>query len=338
MFNLMLYIYNFYISIYPYIHISILMTLQQLEYALTLEKLGSFTRTAQALNMTQPGLSLQIKNLENEIGIPLFDRSRSKIEPTGQGLKFLLKAGEIVMAGKQLKKYAVTLGSQFDGELKLGIIPTLSPYLVPLFVDPLVDQYPDLSLEIHELLTEEILHKVRLGDLDGGIISTPISRQGIIVFPLFYEAFYMYQNSRDGDRVKSLKVSNIDLNELWLLEEGNCFRDQVFDICSLKNGKENAQLSYHCNSIDSLIRIVDHLGGVTILPELTTLSLDSDQEQNLILLEEKVREVGFVTRKFTGKEHLFEILKNQIRSSVPAPMREKKGREVVDPGIFENWK
>ncbi|MEP1032434.1 hydrogen peroxide-inducible genes activator [Ekhidna sp.] len=314
------------------------MNLLQLEYALALEKLGSFTRAAHALNMTQPALSLQIKNLENEIGISLFDRSRSRIEPTEQGLKFLLKAGEIVMAGKQLKEYAITLANQFGGEIKLGIIPTLSPYLVPLFLDQLLNQYPELSLEIHELLTEEILQKIRLGDLDGGIISTPLARQGITVSPLFYESFYMYHNYEDGIHAKSLKVSNLDLKNLWLLEEGNCFRDQVSDICSLRNEKAYAQISYHCSSIDSLIRMVDHQGGTTILPELTTLCLDSDQEQNLILLEDKVREVGFVTRKLTGKEHLFEIINEKIIESVPAPMREKRGREVVDPGIQEGWK
>ncbi len=314
------------------------MNLQQLEYALTLEKLGSFTRAAQSLNMTQPALSLQIKNLENEIGISLFDRSRTRIEPTEQGLKFLLKAGEIVTAGKQLKEYALTLGNQFGGEIKLGIIPTLSPYLVPLFLDSLVNQYPELSLEIHELLTEEILQKIRLGDLDGGIISTPIVRQGITVSPLFYESFFMYSNHIRTSEAKSLKVSNLDLNNLWLLEEGNCFRDQVSDICSLKNVKSNTHISYHCSSIDSLLRMVDNQGGTTILPELTTLSLDTNQEQNLVLLEDKVREVGFVTRKLTGKEHLFEILCQKIRNSVPAPMREKSGREVVDPGIVEGWK
>lgn len=314
------------------------MNLQQLEYALTLEKLGSFTRAAQSLNMTQPALSLQIKNLENEIGISLFDRSRSRIEPTEQGLKFLLKAGEIVMAGKQLKEYALTLGNQFGGQIKLGVIPTLSPYLVPLFLDSLHEQYPDLSLEIHELLTEDILQKIRLGDLDGGVISTPIKRQGITVTPLFYESFFMYNNHGNIRETKSLKVSNLDLNNLWLLEEGNCFRDQVSDICSLKNVKSNSHISYHCSSIDSLLRLVDNQGGSTILPELTTLSLDSEQEQNLIVLEDKVREVGFVTRKMTGKEHLFEIVCEHIKKSVPAPMREKSGREVVDPGILEDWK
>lgn len=313
------------------------MNLQQLEYAITLEKLGSFTKASKALNLTQPALSLQIKNLENEIGIALFDRSKSKIIPTEQGLKFLVKAGEIVMAGKQLKEYAITLGSQYGGTLRLGIIPTLSPYLVPLFIDPLLEKYPDLKLEVFELLTEEILQKIRLGDLDGGIISTPIERQGIVVTPLFYESFFLYRNHSD-ENVRTVKVSNIDMNDLWLLEEGNCFRDQVNDICSFRGKKEDAHLTYHCSSIDSLIRMVDHKGGATILPELTTLSLDSSQEQNLIKLENKVREVGFVTRKLTGKDHLFEVLNSQIKASVPAPMRDKNGREVVDPGIEENWK
>ncbi|MEQ9467995.1 MAG: LysR substrate-binding domain-containing protein [Ekhidna sp.] len=313
------------------------MNLHQLEYALTLERLGSFTKASKVLNVTQPALSLQIKNLENEIGIALFDRSKARISPTEQGLKFLLKAGEIVMAGKQLKEYAMTLGSQYGGVLKLGIIPTLSPYLVPLFIDPLLQKYPELKLEVFELLTEEVLQKIRLGDLDGGIISTPIDRQGIVVTPLFYESFFLYKNHPE-DGVRSLKVSNIDMNDLWLLEEGNCFRDQVNDICSFRGKKEDAHLTYHCSSIDSLIRMVDHKGGATILPELTTLSLDTRQEQNLIKLENKVREVGFVTRKLTGKEHLFDVLNEQIKASVPAPMREKNGREVVDPGIVESWK
>ncbi|MEQ8906776.1 hydrogen peroxide-inducible genes activator [Ekhidna sp.] len=314
------------------------MNLTQLEYALTLERLGSFTEASKSLGMTQPALSLQIKNLENEIGISLFDRSKSRIEPTEQGLKFLMKASEIVTAGKQLKEYAITLGTEFSGTLRIGVIPTLSPYLVPLFADSLLTKYSDLSLEIHELLTEEILQQIRVGELDGGIISTPINRQGVVVTPLFYESFFLYQDKSKPYRTPPLQVAKIDLNELWLLDEGNCFRDQVNDICSFKEKQTHNQLSYHCNSIDSLIRMVDYHGGSTILPELTTLSLDSDQEQNLIPLEKKVREVGFVTRKMTGKEHLFELLNEEIKANVPSPMRTLNGREVVDPGIGEKWK
>ena len=312
------------------------MNLQQLEYALTLEKTGSFTRAAQVLNMTQPALSLQIKNLENEIGIALFDRSKVKIEPTELGLKFLLKAGEIVMAGKQLEEYAHTLGGEHMGKLRLGVIPTLSPFLVPLFAESFLKEYPKLEIEVNEMLTEQILQQIRLGELDGGIISTPVNRQGISTEPLFYESFYFYRHDKTYQSNETLKVANIDLSDLWLLEEGNCFRDQINDICSLRKEK-SAKLNYRCSSIDSLIRMVDFYGGSTILPELTTLSLDASQEQHLAPIEEKVREVGFVTRKLTGKEYLFEILVDSIKACVPSPMRKKGSREVVDPGIKATW-
>lgn len=311
------------------------MNIQQLEYALTLERLGSFTRAAQSLGMTQPALSLQIKNLENEIGIALFDRSKGKIEPTDAGIKFLLKAGEIVMAGKQLKEYALSLGNEHQGTLKLGVIPTLSPFLVPFFAENLLVDYPHLNIEISEMLTEQILIQIRLGELDGGIVSTPLARQGITVTPLFYEAFYFYKQNREFESKETTKLTNIDLTDLWLLEEGNCFRDQISDICSFK--EHPARLKYKCSSIDSLIRMVDYHGGSTILPELTTLSLEGSQEGHLSMLEDKVREVGFITRKLTGKEHLFDILIQSIKKSVPSRMLKKQGREVVDPAISQHW-
>lgn len=313
------------------------MNLQQLEYALMLERLGSFTHAAKSLGMTQPALSLQIKNLENEIGISLFDRSKSKIEPTEQGLKFLLRAGEIVSASKQLKAYAISLGNEFEGVLKLGVIPTLSPFLVPLFIDDFTSKYPAITIEVHEQLTEQILQQIRRGELDGGIISTPIERQGIAVNPLFYESFFLYKNDESFESSESYSISNIEIENLWLLEEGNCFRDQVNDICSYKNIKSATKLKYLCSSIDSLIRMVDHYGGATILPELTTLSLGSDQEKHLAILDNKIREIGFVSRKLSGKEHLFDALITTIKESIPARMKDRSGREVVDPGITVNW-
>ncbi|NQZ76809.1 MAG: LysR family transcriptional regulator, partial [Ekhidna sp.] len=222
------------------------MNLQQLEYALTLEKAGSFTKAAQQLSMTQPALSLQIKNLEKEMGIALFDRSKGKIEPTELGLKFLIKAGEIVMAGKQLKEYAYSLGKGHKGSIKIGIIPTLSPFLVPLFADSLLERYPDLNVEISELLTEQILQQIRFGELDGGIISTPVERQGITTSILFYESFYFYRDSTVNAENNTISVSNLDLSDLWLLEEGNCFRDQVNDICSLRDTRI-VRLKYRCS-------------------------------------------------------------------------------------------
>lgn len=313
------------------------MNLLQLEYALTLERMGSFTKAAKTLSLSQPALSLQIKNLESEIGISLFDRSKARVEPTEQGKQFLLKAGEIVSASKQLKDYARSLANTFEGTLSIGVIPTLSPFLVPLFVDELISSYPKVSIQIHELLTEQILQQLRAGDLDGGLISTPIQRQGIEVQPLFYESFYFYQTDDQKKWSEPFQLTNMDLRDLWLLEEGNCFRDQVNDICSIHDREIAGQLKYYCSSIDSLIRMVDHYGGITILPELTTLSLDANQEKDLILIPDKIREIGFISRKLSGKEHLIDVLCQSIVQCVPKRMKEKRGREVVSPGIKTDW-
>ena len=170
------------------------MTLQQLQYALSLKRSGSFTKSSKELGISQPALSSQVKNLEEEMEVILFDRSSSPIQVTEDGKQFLLRAEEIILASESLKEYAIQLGEDYSGTLKLGVIPTLSPFLVPLFISQMSNAYPKIKLEIFELLTEEVLEQIRSGEIDAGIISTPINRYGLRTFTLFYERFYLYNN------------------------------------------------------------------------------------------------------------------------------------------------
>lgn len=307
------------------------MTLSQLEYALTVLEFASFSQAASRLNLSQPALSSQILKLENEVGFRLFDRSSSPLTTTDDGKEFLLRAQDLITSATALKTFSINKKDDFEGDLKIGVIPTLSPFLVPLFSKELASDYPLYKLDITEMITEQVIAKVRSGALDAGIISTPIESFGIKSKPLFYEKFFFY-SSKDLNGSK-LSVSNVDIGNLWLLEEGNCFRDQVNDFCNLESKIDTRQLNYRCNSIDSLIRMVDNHGGFTILPELTTISLNEDQEMNTSSIDKKAREIGLITRKNVDKERFIDLLEKYIIDNIPKHMISKTGLEVVDPAI-----
>jgi len=315
------------------------MTFNQLDYALSVAKYKSFKNAADKKNISQPALSMQIQKLEDEIGIRIFDRSGSPIKITTDGEFFLERAQEIIAATYRLSEFSSQLNDDFTGEIKIGIIPTLAPFLVPLFADQLLKDHPYFKLDIHEIITEKVVNGVRSGELDAGIISTPINVYGIIAIPLFYEKFFIYSSEdHQGNEIK-VNLNKIRYENLWLLEEGNCFRDQINNFCDLNKIRKNKQFVYRSNSIDALIRLVDTKGGMTILPELSTLSLNEYQEENVkhISGKPKAREIAIIVRKNYDKERYVEKLKTYIQANIPKSMLSSKGLEIVDPEININF-
>ena len=307
------------------------MTLAQLRYAINLQKYGSFKKASEKLSISQPALSLQIQKLENELGIGLFDRSSNPIVPTGDGVTFLAQAAEIIASVDHLQNRTLNLKNELEGTLTLGVIPTLAPFLVPLFIDQLQEAFPKFKLDIHEMITEDVITEVRGGFLDAGLISTPVEVYGIRSIPIFYERFFFYTSTQA--KGKNIGLENIDYDSLWLLNEGNCFRDQVNNFCDLTKIQQGRSFNYRSNSIDALIRIVDTKGGMTILPELTTLSLDENQEENISPILKKAREIGVITQKTSLKEHFVQKMIEYIKKNIPGNMISPEGIEIVDPGI-----
>ncbi len=310
------------------------MTLQQLQYALALQKYGSFSLASSHLQISQPALSLQIGKLEREIGLLIFDRSTNPINPTAEGVSFLDKAFELSNQTKELLDFANNISDGLTGTLKIGIIPTLAPFLVPLFAYEFQDNFESISLDINEMITEKVVNGVKQGTLDVGIISTPITTSGIDSIPLFYEKFYLYSSEKVP--IKQRTLSTVDYKKLWLLEEGNCFRDQLNNFCDVSKIRANKDFIYRSNSIDALIRIVDSKGGMTILPELTTLILNEDQDDNINVIRgkyPKAREVGVIKRGRTNKEAMIQELMTYIKKSIPKPMLSSSKLEIVDPNI-----
>lgn len=311
------------------------MTLTQLKYALILKKYQNFKKAAEQLAISQPALSVQVQKLEDEIGIKLFNRSVTPIQATKDGELFMIKAQEVVNNARQLQNFAHELKDDYTGTLEIGVIATLAPFLVPLFSHAIQKDYPNLQLIFKEQTTEVVVNGVRSGELDVGIISTPISVYGIKAIPLFYERFYVYASQSKPTGTNDIKLEDINYEELWLLNEGNCFRDQINNFCDLKEIRKGKKFIYQSNSIDALIRIVDTHGGMTILPELTTLSLNEYQEENLKAIhgQPKAREIGLIVTPNYDKVRYIKLLEEYIKNNIPSHMKNKKDYEIVDPNI-----
>ena len=310
------------------------MTLQQLYYALALKKTGSFIQAAKQTGISQPGLSAQIKKLEEEVDFLLFDRSKKKIEPTDRGLLFLDRAQLLLNEARQLRSLAEQLAQQVSGTLRVGVIPTLAPYLLPLFINQLNTHYANLKIRIKEALTEEIIRDLRAGELDGGIISTPIqSKTSFTTLPLFYEPFKLFVSSNHPLFAKAeIQVEEINPQDVWLLMEGNCFRDQVNNICEISRNREEQELFYfESNSIESLCHIVEFKGGVTFLPELTTIYLDPDKEDMVKELagERRVREISLLHFPNHIRAPQLAELAKIIMANIPRNLLKKSGAIAV---------
>jgi LysR family transcriptional regulator, hydrogen peroxide-inducible genes activator len=207
------------------------LNLQQLEYVIAVDKYRHFVRAAEHCYVTQPTLSMMIQKLEEEFGLKIFDRSKKPVEPTKEGQEIISRAKELLSKAALLKAYATELKGEIAGELHLGIIPTLAPYLLPLFLKSFTEQYPDLKVYIKEMITAEIIEKLKNGDLDVGLLATPLSEPSLAEHLLFYEEFYGYSSLQQASAGKKLLLpKEIDLNQLWLLEEGHCMRNQVFNL------------------------------------------------------------------------------------------------------------
>ncbi|MGB8191176.1 MAG: LysR substrate-binding domain-containing protein [Chitinophagaceae bacterium] len=300
------------------------MNFAQLEYVVAVDNYRQFFVAAEKCFVTQATLSMMIKKLEEELGVKIFDRTRQPVKPTREGEEVILRARQILAEANSLKTYVKDLRGEISGELRLGVIPTLAPYLLPLFLKSFTTKYPDLRIYIKELVTDEIIMKLKTGELDIGLLATPLSEPSISEHPLFYEEFLAYASKHEKlSRKKYLLPKEIFLDSLWLLEEGHCLRTQVFNLCELKHKDTAAKgLHYQAGSIETLINLVDRHDGITIVPYLATLTLKPGQKKNLreFARPKPVREISLVTAKNFSRVKLLEHLKKNIIEFVPPGM------------------
>lgn len=309
------------------------MTLTQLEYIVAIDTYRHFATAAEHCYVTQPTLSMQVQKLELELGVKLFDRSKQPVVATDIGEEVLIQARRILNESKLLEQIVSDRKGLLQGELKLGIIPTLAPYLLPLFITAFTKKYPSVKLKITDLTTDQIIEQLRNGRIDAGLLVTPLNDAGIREYPLFYEEMVAYV-SRSSSAFKKTFIlpGDLDPARLWLLEEGHCFRTQIMNLCELKKSvaSEN-NFEYEAGSIETLRKMVEINNGVTVLPELATLDLSGKQ---LSLVRHfrspsPMREVSLVIHRDFVKRRLIEVLREEILESLPEKIKKNKAKKVV---------
>lgn len=241
------------------------LTLKHLRYFEALAAQGHFGRAAEVSAISQPALSMQIKELEDILGAPLFERSARKVRLTGFGKQFATRVREILRAVDELGDLARSAGTGFSGLLRLGIIPTVAPYLLPRVIDAVARAYPELDLQVRETRTATLLDELAEGRLDTAIVALPISEPTVFEMPLFSEEFVLVRPERDagapvpdGEGLRQMR--------LLLLEEGHCFRDQALSFCQVQTGLPRDGLDG--SSLSTLVQMVSAGMGVTVIPEM----------------------------------------------------------------------
>jgi LysR family transcriptional regulator, hydrogen peroxide-inducible genes activator len=309
------------------------MTFVQLEYIVAIDTWRHFATAAEKCFVTQPTLSMQVQKLEDELGVKLFDRSKQPVIATEAGAEIIDQARKILGEKNVIHEIIQQKKGILTGELKIGIIPTLAPYLLPLFVQSFNKKYPKVKLVVNEMMTEYIISRLRQGMIDVGILVTPLQENGIKEHVLFYEELLVYVSKKNAAYKKQYVLAqDIDPNKLWLMEEGHCFRSQIVNLCELKKASESAtHFEYEAGSIETLRKMVELNDGITILPELTTLDLNTHQSKLIRQFKRPapMREVSLVVHRDFVKKRLIEALKEEIIAAVPAKIRNNKNEFVV---------
>ncbi len=291
------------------------MTLQQLRYIVAIADTMSFAQAALSTGVTQPTLSAMVRKLELELGATLFDRSTKPISITEMGSVVVPRARKVLAEAESISQAIAEAQHSLSGPLRLGILPTIAPYLLPLFLRTFVKTYPQLELVIQELKTGEIAARLLDGRLDIGILATPHEYvKGLEILPLFEESFYAY--AKTPTTKKYLLAEEIDPDELWVLEEGHCFGDQVLDLCALSRSSHS--LHYVSGSIDTLKRLVEAQGGITVLPELALRSLSKKEIKHTRPFAPPTpkRTVSLVMRKDFVRTQVTEVLAKAVKDAV----------------------
>lgn len=294
------------------------MNLQQFKYILAVAEYRHFELAAQKCFITQSTLSTMISKFEDEIGIRIFDRNKKPVEISNEGLLILEQIKIIVNQVSQLDELVNEVKGEIKGNIRLAIIPTVSPYLLPLFLPSLARKYPLFKLEVREQTTNEIIRQIKSRDLDIGIASIPLQEKELIEIELYQEPFVLY----DGRGVKKTNahVHLLDVQNLWLMEEGHCMRTQVLSICDLKK-KKNApvkNIDFKAGSIESLLNFVKVHKGTTLLPYLSTLKLNKEDTRHVRQFATPIpmRSIGMIVHRHFVKKKALGLFKNHILASV----------------------
>lgn len=295
------------------------MTITQLKYVLAVAKYQNFTAASEKCFVTQPTLSMQIQKLEDELNVPIFNRKTKPIQLTSIGEKIVEQAKVIINESQRITDIVEQQKGFIGGDFKLGIIPTVMPTLLPLFLKIYLKKYNKVNLIIEEFTTEEIIKKLNHGYIDAAIAATPLENNTIIERVLYYEPFvgYISEKHRLFDK-KKLMVDDLDIDDILLLDDGHCFKDNILNLCGSTIDNQKGSFSLRSGSFETLVKLSKEGLGMTLLPYLQTLYLSVSDKKNLREFTKPVpaREVSLIYHKSQLKMQLIESLKITIDSVI----------------------
>lgn len=304
------------------------MNFQQLEYIVAVDQFKSFSRAAEYCHITQATLSMMVKRLEEELNTVIFDRKINPIVTTESGRELIQQAKKILIESNELKTIANNKSYSVEGHIRLAVIPTIANALLPKILSPILTKYPKLNLEILELTTDNIIEWLKLGKIDMGILSTPLEIFNIEEKVLYYEILLVY--GEKNSKKKYMMIDEIKKQKIWLLEEGNCLRNQMLNICTLKE-KETlfTNLKFEANSFEMLLNMIDSMGGLTLIPELYYHLLSDERKKKVSFFHERipVREVSLVYFRPFAKQRVIEAISKEIQAIIQPNLMSNKHKK-----------
>lgn len=304
------------------------MTLTQLAYLVAVDTHQHFGRAAESCNVTQPTLSMQLRKLERTLGVLLFDRSRVPVVPTEVGSLVIAQARVALREAARISDVRDAAAGIVAGELRLGVIPTLAPYLLPRVLPVLAHDYPQLELIIEERVTDDILDGLRRDTLDAGVVASPVTSPNLIERVLFSEPFVGYVSaSHRLARRRSISAADLSLDDLWLLAEGHCFRTQTVQLCSERSarggrseGSCTVGVRFESGNLETLKRLVERGVGMTLLPALAAADLCTAAQRRLLRPFSKPapsRDIRLVLRRAYHKQYLVNAVVDCLLNTLP---------------------
>ena len=284
-------------------------SVRQMRYFDILATTLHFRKAAELARISQPALSAQIAEMEQRLGTPLFERTRRTVVLTDMGKRRWARVRCILNGIRSLEELASQRRGILQGRLRLGIIPTIAPYLLPILIPELRAAYPELTIELREAVTSKLVEDLRLGDLDALIAALPIDSDGIVAKPLFRDRFLIATSSNDTDILTSpMTQESVALERLLLLEEGHCLRDQALAVCT--SVKQRQLVNYGATSMTTLLQMVSHGMGLTLIPEIAVRTEASRNNVRILAFAdpEPSREIGLIWRRQSERRDDFEAL------------------------------
>lgn len=296
------------------------MNIQQLEYIVALDKHRHFQRAAEACGVSQPTLSALIQKLEEELDLTLFDRKSHPINTTESGRAVVDQARVVLYHIAQLREMTRSEKELNSGIVRIGVIPTVAPYILPRLFKQMQQMFPQIELRAFELRTAVIIEQLRKAELDMAILATPLEQPDFLEIPLYYEKFAAYVSPTEELYGKEkIAAHEMPTEHLWVLKEGHCMRNQVFNFCQTQS---TYSTTYEAGSIDTLIKIVDENGGYTVIPELHLPLLHDKQQQHIrpLTAPTPVREISLVIRQDYVRERLINSVADAVKTIIPEEM------------------